>query len=465
VKPVILRHSDKLSDVIAAYVVGFDLSSLPPEALESARTGIIDTVGVMLAGTQDEATHIVCDMVEEEGGKPSSTVFGRRLRTSPQLAALANGVAVQALDYDFVFTRGQAVSAVLPALLALAEAKGSTPADVMSAFVVACEVGARLARASPKTSQAGWHATGIVGALAAAVGCARLLALPTARISDVIGIGVSMASGVSANFGTMTKPLHCGHAARNGVTAALLGARGLNANPSALEGASGYFATFSRDLPTDFSPFEDLGRIHNLVEPGYKLKQYACGGLSHTCIDAILSLRAKHGERLRDATKIEIGVAKSAFQRLKRDYPHTVEAAKFSMPFLAAWSALHGAPTISAFSEDSIEDPHVKALAARVSQHVDPEFSDDPEEAPGRVRVVTADGETLEQTVWYASGSRTHPASPEQIERKFLDCAGRVLDADQAQRLLVWLSDFSRRGSFDDFWTLTTPSDNGRRTA
>src|SRR5205823_707703 len=169
----------------------------------------------------EKVAGIVRDMARAEAAGPVASVIGASFKTSPQLAALANGVASHALDFDFTYTQGQLMAPVIPALLPLAEATGATPAEVLAAFIVGFEVCSRLSRANPTHNGVGaWHGTSTFGAISAAVACARLLKLPAAKIPDVIGIAVSLASGVNANYGTMTKPLHAGHAAKNGMMAA-----------------------------------------------------------------------------------------------------------------------------------------------------------------------------------------------------------------------------------------------------
>ncbi len=449
--------SDKrnLAGLIASYASGFDLAKAPANIVEAARIAFIDTTGVMLAGSHQEVAHIAADMVKDEGSAPAASIVGSKLRASPQLAALANGVAAHAMDYDFTYASGQAVSAVIPALLPLAEARGAKPAETMAAFVIACEVAARLVRASPKISAlGGWHATGMVGNISAGVACARLLKLSPAGIASAVGIGASLASGVSANFGTMTKPLHSGNAARNGVTAALLAARGFTSSATALEGASGYYATFSRGLSTDFSAFDDLGRVHNIIDPGYSLKRYPCGGLSHTSIDATLALRAELGAGVSKIARIEVGVTKNAFQRIGSAYPDSIESAKFSMPYIGAWTALYGSPGIDTFTDKAIADPAVKAFAPKISHHVDSEFADEIATSPGRVVVILNDGERLEKKVVYASGSPQNPMTSLEIEAKFLDCARQSIDAERARKILAWLGDLPKQSAFDEFWKL-----------
>ena len=444
-----------LAEVIAKYVFEYDLAKAPEPVIAAARVAFIDTIGVMLAGSREDVAQIALKVLLEEGGAPRATIVGSDQRTSLQSAALANGVAAHAMDFDFTYASGQAVSAVIPALLPVAENLGSSPSEMLAAFIIACEVAARLVRGSPQMSAlGGWHATGMVGNIAAGVACARLMKLPADRIVDVVGIGVSLASGVSANFGTMTKPLHSGNAARNGVTAAMLAAKGFTGSANAIEDKAGYYATFSRALPVNLSSFDDLGVVNNIIQPGYKLKRYPCGGLSHTSIDAALALRLELAGRLDDIAKIEVGVTKNAFQRIGSDYPHSIESAKFSMPYIGAWTTLYGAPSIATFTEKAIEDPRVKAFAPKISHHVDDEFGDELEQAPGRVVVTMKDGSRHEKKVWYASGTPQNPMTPAQIEAKFLDCTKQSRSEERGRAILAWLSDIANQRSFAGLWPL-----------
>src|SRR6185312_1499278 len=195
------KGAPRLSARIAEFVTGFDLKAAPPLAIERARTAFVDTVGVTLAGSTEKAAGLVRDMVKAEGAAPQCTVIGSDLRTSPQLAALANGTASHALDFDFTFQQGQLMAPVIPALLALAEQRNAPPSEVLAAFIAGFEVCARLSRANPTHNGVGlWHGTSTIGAISAAVACARLMKAPAAALPDVIGISVSLASGVNANY-------------------------------------------------------------------------------------------------------------------------------------------------------------------------------------------------------------------------------------------------------------------------
>ncbi len=450
-----VRPPRKLAEAVANFAVAYDPSKAPPELIERARVAFVDTVGVMLGGAHEDVAVLAREMVKAEESAPRATIAASALRATPQLAALANGVAAHAMDYDFSYASGQSVSPVIPALLPLAETLGSTPAEAIAAFIVGAEVAARLVRTAPKISAlGGWHAVGMVGPIATAVACARLMKLPAPAIVDAIGISASLASGVSANFGTMTKPLHSGHAARNGIMAALLASKGFTSSATALEGKSGYFDTFNRALPQVAGAFDDLGSRHDLLERGYKIKRYPCGGLSHTAIDATLALREKLGGRVAEIAKVEAGITRNAFQRIGSAYPDSIESAKFSMPYIGAWTVLNGPPALKTFTMAEIGDPRVKAFATKISHRVDPEFADEVEEAPGRVRVTLTNGETLEEKVWYASGSPQNPMTPAQIEAKFMDCARLTMKDEQARRVFAWTSALPEKASFADLWGL-----------
>ena len=309
----------RLSDTIADFVVGFDPKSLPPLAIERARLAFIDTLAVMLAGSREEGSGIVCEMVQQEGAAPKVSVVGQSFKTSPQLAALANGVAAHIMDYDMSSLLGQPTSPIIPALLPLAESTGATPAEVTAAFIVGFEVCLKLARAAPEQSSVGgWHAVSSIGTMGAAMACARLLKVPREHIADVLGIAASLSGGLSANFGTMTKPLHSGTSARNAILAATLGRGGFTANATALEHpVAGYFRAFDRGIKVSFEPIAELGRRYDLVERGFKPKRYPCGGLGHTAIDATLELRGEI--KVADVTAIKASITK--YRRL----PHRLQ--------------------------------------------------------------------------------------------------------------------------------------------
>lgn len=446
-------EAKKPSEHIADFVVGFDLNTVPPIVRERARVAFVDTLGVMLAGSQLPPTDIICDLIKAEGSAPAATIVGRALRASPQLAALANGVSDHAMDFDLTYFAGQSVAAVIPAILPVAETTRATPAEMLAAFIVAAEVAGRLFRAGTAAWRSGgWHATGTSGAIAAAVACARLMKIPADKIADIVGIAASTSSGLTANFGTMTKPLHSGHAAQNGVFAAMLGARGFTAHPSALEAQTGYFASFLHGLKWSVEPFADLGKTYDLDKYGYKLKPYPSGGLGHTAIDAALELRET--VKLADVAHVDVAITKYAARRYTDKYPQTAESAKFSGPYLAAYTLVHGAPLLAAFTEEALHDEAVRGFARKVSLSIYQEHADLLEDSPAKVTVTLNDGRKLERARFYPSGSVQVPMTPAQIEEKFMVCATTAIRPDAARKVLAMLAKIDEQPSFDAFWPL-----------
>jgi 2-methylcitrate dehydratase PrpD len=450
-------QAPRLSARIADFVLGFDLKNAPPLAVERARTAFVDTVGVTLAGSTEKAAAIVRDMVQGEGAAPRVTVIGSSLRTSPQLAALANGVASHALDFDFTFQQGQLMAPVIPALLPLAEQNGATSAELLSAFITGFEVCARLSRANPTHNGVGqWHGTSTIGAISAAVACARLTKTPASAMPDVIGIAVSLASGVNANYGTMTKPLHAGHAARNGIMAAQLGKSGFTANHAALEGRGGFFAAFARGMDWSAKPFDDLGTRYDLVELGFRPKRYPCGGVIHTGIDAALAIRDELGPKVADIAAIKAGISKYAASRAGTQYPANMEAAKFNLQYVVAASLAHGVPKLATFEPAAIADPRVKELAGMVKVSIDPEFADvHGGDYPTRLTVTSKDGRSVERLVTDASGTAKNPMSAAQMREKFFDCAAHAgVERGNAEKIAGMLDRLGEQGSLAELWPL-----------
>jgi 2-methylcitrate dehydratase PrpD len=445
----------RVSQSIADFVTRFDLKTVPQPVIDRARAVFIDSVGVMLAGSHEESAHLVVAMVKAEGSAPQASIVQESLRASPQLAALANGVAAHAMDYDFTFMRAQAIAAVIPAILPVAETTKATPAEIVSAFIIGAEVAARIVRADQDGPMFdGWHSTGMVGVLGAAAACARLMQVPAPAIPHVMGIAASLASGFTANFATMTKPLHAGNAARNGVLAATLGKSGYTANPAAFEGRNGYFQTFARGVDVSYAGFKDLGSRYDLISGRYRFKPYPCGGLTHTSIEAALDLRERVAGRFDAIKSIHCGVSRQAGQRASTAYPSNIEQAKFSVGYLVPYALVHGAPRIAAFTDKALADDRLKAIQPKVTAAVDPDLGPGGDDSPAKIRITMADGQVFEVRKDFSTGSVKLPMSQAQLEDKFYDCAAIVMDKGRASQILAILNALPNRASFDDFWPL-----------
>src|SRR5687768_1798451 len=261
---------------LAEFILKLMPADVPDAVLAQVRRAALDTIGCMLAGASEPVAAITRAIARAEGGAPLCTAVGTSLRTSPTWAALANGAAGHAHDFDDTSfaLMGHPSVPLLATALACGEAEMADCATVALAYVVGFEIDAALGEAlNPEHYTRGWHATTSIGTLGCAAAAARILALDATQTRHALGIAASLASGLKENFGSMTKPYHAGHAARNGVLAAQLAREGLNASDSALDGRQGYAAAFpGATLGPD--AFDLLGRRWEIMHSGIAVKPY-----------------------------------------------------------------------------------------------------------------------------------------------------------------------------------------------
>jgi 2-methylcitrate dehydratase PrpD len=306
-------------------------------------------------------------------------------------------------------------------------------ATVALAYLVGFEVDAALGLAlNPGHYERGWHATTTIGTLGCAAAAARILGLDVGQTRHALGIGASLASGLKENFGSMTKPFHAGHAARNGVFAALLAREGFTSADAALDGTQGYAAAFSQ-TKLGHGVFDALGRDWQILASGIAVKPYPSCALTHSAIDALLALRAEHRLGVEDVDDVEVGVNHVVPEVLRHTAPTSGLERKFSMQFCAAEALATGGVEIASFA-DPAAGAATQALMRRVRMVVDPTLPDGLEQhAWTRVTVRLRDGRTLASPPRGASGHPDQPLSDAQLRAKFLGCAAPVLGTREAE--------------------------------
>ena len=356
-----------LTQILARKSAALEYEDLPRDAHELARQCILDYFGVALAGAADELVGLVLDELAEAGGAPQASVIGHRARLPALSAALVNGAAGHALDYDDVNMAmpGHPSVAILPGLLALAELKRSSGREVITAFVAgyetACRIGATL---QPGHYNLGFHSTGTVGAFGAAAACTRLLGLDAEATAMALGIAGTQAAGLKSQFGTMCKPFHAGKAAQNGLLAARLAARGFSSRADIIECVQGFALTHG----PDFSPEAALA----IPEAGLHLfanlfKYHAACYLTHAPIECARRLREEH--RLIPEAVAGITLRLDASCERVCNIPAPVDGlqSKFSLRQTVAM-ALAGIDTASlgAYSAENARNPALIGLRERI---------------------------------------------------------------------------------------------------
>jgi 2-methylcitrate dehydratase PrpD len=279
-----------LTQELGSFVSGVDYGGLPDAGIAVAKLGFVDCVGVMVAGSVEPVTRIVAQTVLDGCEKQEAAVVLSARRAPAPLAAWVNGCAAHALDYDDAGGHRSAI--LVPALLAEGEALGSSGRDMIAAYVAGFEVWSELARRERgHLHERGWHPTGIYGALAAAAAAARLRRLDARRAATALAIAASSASGVVANFGSMTKPFHAGNSVRAGLVAARLAENGMSASAHALEHDRGFLAAVSQHGDVDRArPASTIGVEWRIGVEGVSIKKFPTCYCTHRAIDAMLEL-------------------------------------------------------------------------------------------------------------------------------------------------------------------------------
>jgi 2-methylcitrate dehydratase PrpD len=432
---------------VAVRAARLRIEDIPSDVVELVRQCVLDWLGVTVAGSREPAARIVLAEAAEEcaGG---STVVGRPERLPASMAALVNGTASHALDYDDVNTAmtGHPTVAILGALLALAEARHDPGRDVVCAFVAGYEAQCRVAQAVGNAPyQRGFHATGTIGTFGAAAACARLLGLDADRTAVALGIAATQAAGMKSMFGTMSKPLHAGKACANGLLAAKLAARGFSANPASIEAEQGFAEVSGGRLNVE------RGLADGWFLRGNLFKYHAACFATHSTIEGVRRLRAQAGFGAPDVERVVVHANPAQLRMCAIPEPDTGLAAKFSLRHLVAM-ALSDVDTANteSFTDECACDPDLVALRRRVD--VEP---DGPDRAGTPVDVILRDGATLRIAHDVSVPATDLDGQLTALRAKFDALCAPVLGASGARRLAELSAQLDQ---LDDVGALLTAS-------
>ncbi len=440
---------------VAKFVCGMDYEGLPAEVTAAAKIPIIDCLGVTVAGLEDDSSRIAAEWVDSMACKEEATLFYTFRRSSAAWAALANGTAAHALDFDDVSFRmmGHPSVALVPTIIALGEGISASGKDCLLSYVAGLEVAAKIGAALGGNSyMLGWHHTSVMGALGAAACSGKLIGLDEEQMTCALGISCSLANGLRCNFGTMTKPLHAGMAAMNGIIAAQLAARGFTASPDVLYGESGFARAFSDDTDKAEELLSTLGEPYELLDPGLSYKPYPCCRGPQGAIDAALAAReealAGGGIAAGDIEGVECRVPEWLRSVLTYHEPKTGTEGKFSLEFCVVSALLEGSVGIGQFRDEVVASAPIAETIAKFDWK-DLE-GDITSPFASEVTVTLAGGRKAVGKAEKPLGEPGNPMSEEQIYDKYLECAGSIISGGVAERTLELLKALDELGDINE---------------
>ena len=426
-----------VSTQLCKFLARTQFEDLPLSTVHAARRGLLDWLGCVFAGSTHPSANLVIEMLQDVGGRAEATVLGRKLKLGIMEAPIANGYMGHVLDYDDTHTTPlHPSSPLLSALLPICERQKISGKDFILAYVCGLEVGARVARASPKHHKGGWHLTGTLGCMAAGVGAAKLLGCNEIQMSHALGISASQSAGLQQNRGTMTKYLHAGKAAANGLMSGLLALRGFTSSSEVIEGARGFCRIYSEDSAPD-ELIKDLGKPWEMDLNGYK--PYASAVVLHSIVDAMLLIRTQSRIIPEQVTAIRLSVHPNVISITGVMNPINGMQSKFSVSHSAVIGLLYGAGGVLEYSDETVNNPVIIGLRNTVTVQVDHTLSVDQARA-----TVVMEGKEYHSFVEHQMGTRNNPMPDAAIEDKFMQHTSPVIGEVACQKVVRMIWEFEK---------------------
>jgi 2-methylcitrate dehydratase PrpD len=424
---------------------------LPKDALAEAKLCLIDWLGVTLGGAHEPLTEILINVTSALGGSEQSSVVGRTLKTSMLNAALINGSASHALDYDDVhfMMMGHPTVPVMPALLALAENKQAAGRDFLTAFILGFEAECRIGSSVlPFHYQQGWHATSSIGRFGAAVACAKLLGLSVEKLIYAVGLAGTQAAGLKQVFGTMAKPFHAGKAAADGLLAALLAEQGFTCSDDILAGDGGFCKVLSPECNPEMI-IEEFGKSYTIGNVMFK--RHASCFETHPTIDAALGLRGK--VKPEEIKEIFVNAVPVALEIAGKPEPRTGLEGKFSLAYCVALALADGGTGEIDFTNEKVLSKHLVSLRKKTTVAGSDQFG----LTQAEVIVKTVDGRELKSYADTLEIGADKQRRKADLIRKFRSFSDRLLPLGRTDAILQFVETLESQKNMKDLLVLCQP--------
>jgi 2-methylcitrate dehydratase PrpD len=440
----------KTTAAAAEFVEKITADAIPAEAMRIGTRCLLDGLGLFVAGSEEHTVQLLVEDAQELGGRPDALLLSRGSAKVPApTAARILGTAGHAHDWDDsqvsvdpAHVYGLLTHPTIPPLssaLVVAQKLGAVggPAFV-TAFLAGFEIECKISEwMLPEHYLKGMHSSGTVGTFGAYAAAAKLLGLTGDKLRSGFGIAASFAAGIRCNFGTMTKPLHVGRAAENGVTAALLAARGFTADPDALDGPWGFYAVHGGGVSAE-KVSQGFGKVWTIIEPGVSIKPYPCGVLTHPTIDLMLQLVTEHDIEPDRIEAVKVYAGSNILNPIRYPIAANHLQAKFSLPAALAMIALARRAGKREFSDEFVGSAPMQAMQQRITTELDPEIEKMGfDKMRSRIAVRLKDGRAVEG--WADEryrGGPENPLSDADLEAKVRSCCEGILDEPAQSKLI-----------------------------
>lgn len=428
-----------ISEKCAHFIKNIEYDCLSSDIIRLAKMCFLDFIGCTIAGSITTEGHIITDFVCEQAQSGEATILGKWSKTSHLYSALANGFNCHIHECDDVHKKSvlHPGAPVIAAALAMSEATHKSGKEFLEAIVAGYDIMIRAGEAVMPSHYYFWHTTATCGNFGAAAAAGKLLGLSTAQMTNALGNAGSQAAGLweFLDNSSMTKYLHCGKAAYNGMLAALLAKKGFTGPTKIFEGDRGFVKATSQEMDPD-EKFLSLGQQFKITETVFK--PYPSCRHTHSSIGAIISLKEQYHIVPSNVAEMVLYVNRVATQiaqnNEKFDEPR---AAKFSLVYCAASALYYGSLPLKAFTLEALANPDVLQIADNTVVNIDDECDRAyPEKWMSRVKIKTKDGKIYEKKVEYPKGDPENPFSDKDFEDKFLGLVATAIDDKQARRLL-----------------------------
>lgn len=440
-----------ITEDAATFIEKVCYEDIPEEAIRIGTRCLLDGLGLYVAGSDHETAVIQAELAAETGGTQDALLLGQgNTKVPAPLAARVLGTAGHAHDWDdsqvsvdpdhvYGLLTHPTIPPLTATLVMSQKLSNISGKDFMLAFLTGFEVEAKISEwMYSQHYKRGFHSSGTVGTFGAFASTAKLLGLKGEKLRNGIGLAASFASGIRCNFGTMTKPLHVGRAAENGITAALMADKGFTADKAALDGPWGFFAVQGGGISSNKLENEGFGSPWSIAEPGVSIKPYPCGVLTHPTIDLMVKLVGENGLKEDQIEKVIVKAGSNILNPIRYPIASNHLEAKFSLPAVLAMVAINGKAGKVEFEDDFVQGEAMQKMQRKIETVFDADI-----EAKGfdkmrsSIQICLKDGSSVsgDADERYRGGPE-NPLTDREVEQKVKGCCEGVLDINATEKLI-----------------------------